>query len=176
MREASDEGIDSVFEGALDLRPLLQGPPLSQSAMEATRSGHGGSQTDSVRTLARITGDALEPVELRHEDQMVEYRPNQEILDGNPVPPPPSSEKATLFLVQVVQVGGSAGSANSTCSFTYDVTALDGSPLLQGAPPYKFRASLGKYNAGGPYGVAAKLYNGQIILWDANEMQLASPC
>lgn len=84
----------------------------------------------------------------------------------------------SFFPVKVTQTGGSAGDDTTPCSFTYTVKSLDGETLKTGASPVLRRTSVGAYSApsADTYGQAFWDENGDVQLYDANEVPLVEVC
>jgi len=89
------------------------------------------------------------------------------LYDANEVRGVPVGE---LFAVSVTQTGGSAGTKDTACSFSYTVKDLDETELATDASPAKPRRSSGKTVAGSGYGTAFYAADKSLVLWDAGEV------
>jgi hypothetical protein len=74
-----------------------------------------------------------------------------------------------LFPVDVAQVGGSAGDGTNACSFTYDVTSLDGRTLASGVSPVWARPAIGKMTAA-THGDGYYDSDGEFVLYRVDEV------
>lgn len=83
-----------------------------------------------------------------------------------------------LFAVRVTIDGGAAGSASTTCSWTYTVTMDSGYLLGEEMAPAKCRLPDVPYAAtpAGSWGAGFFDKNGEFTLWDANECPLVEEC
>lgn len=86
--------------------------------------------------------------------------------------------KRRMFPVKPTQVGGVAGDTTTKCSFTYDVTDINGAALGTAMTPEKNRTSLGAHvaPAAGDFGVGFYDADGSFKLWDANEVIDTEAC
>ncbi len=166
--------IDKLFEDALDVTvdaPMIR---QSQSSIEAARMGNTryGSQPDNVTEISRLTGEAIAPVETRFFDTTLE------LIDASTKNGPEQRVSSELFFVRVTKTSGSAGNQTSPCTFVYTVRDMAGYVLLQGASPAKFRMPIGAYIAppDGSLGIAGRIEDGSIRLFDANEVPDPGPC
>lgn len=83
-----------------------------------------------------------------------------------------------MFPVTVTIDGGSAGSDAATCTFTYEVKALDGSVIGTGKTPEKRRFTFTEYSstpAASP-GTAYFDSDNVLHLFDANELPMTEAC
>lgn len=87
-----------------------------------------------------------------------------------PAPPP------MFFPVLVSKTSGSAGDADSPCTFVYTATDLHGVTLGTGLTPARARPSVGIMIQGSGVGLGYLDTTGQFVLWDASETLSVVAC
>ena len=105
-------------------------------------------------------------------------------IEGMAAAPPPQRHQVDrhppqiLFAVRVTIDGGAAGSASTTCSWTYTVTTDSGYLLGEEMQPARCRLPNVPYAAtpAGSWGAGFFDKGGAFVLWDANECPLVEEC
>ena len=159
--------IDEIFKNAIQL-PL---EPLPLNQAEAL-------QPSTVSGVGELKGGSGTPAQQRLHDKEIALLITEDSLMGVAE----DSLLGATFAVRVRQAGGSAGSATTQCSFTYEVYSLAGEILADSVvtpmTPQHPRPSVGRMVApsNDSYGIAFLEETEVLVLWDVGEVPAVEVC
>ena len=159
-------GVNNTTGGHSWARMVWQ-PDVATAALSDHPEGQTGTENAFDVNGCRVTAGTRVWMEFAgiNEDDEPQYR-----FDRMP--------RSGLFAVKVVKTSGSAGTVSTMCSFVYTVKTLDGTAIGTGMTPAKRRAAAGPYSAPADdsYGTAFYDEDGDLVLFDANEVEAVVAC